>query len=695
MCRIRHFILCFFVVFTLPLLASKLEKGFEAMAGHDYFKAKKLFLEINRSRPDAYASYGLATIFSRNDNPFFNTDSAARYVRLSHSLFAAAPKILNLGGTVIDAPSILRLADTVAGRQLEQLGKNGSAALYDRFLLDFYMVSAKFKEEAVYRRDELEFNTVLSHNSSDSTGAFLLTHPESEFFLEAALLKDRQLFDEFTAANTAAGFKKFLKTHPKNVMVNTAYERLFGLHKKNADKAGLKDFVTTYPQAPQHLEAWTLLFTLSVKTFTSEEITEFLNEHPGFPLKNSIMKELELNLVTLYPYQKDDDLAGFINTEGKFAIMPEYDAVTDFYDGLAVVSKNDSVFFINKENSNPFHKTFAEAYVFRYGIAPVKQGHSWYFINRLGGIVSKAYEEINEFSDAAYVVKQGNKYGVVDQFGQSLVEPRFDKLGDFKNGYAYYIEAGSYGFVSRLGVQHKAEFEWVSDFDSSGIAIYKEEARYGIIHTSGKRLLEPAYDQVLKARNGIFVVVSGSSYGFFSTAGCFISPVMYDFAKDKTAGHYTDGTFFKLIRNREQALMNGNGQVLIPFGTYTELNFFSGSLMRVKKAVKGEGRYGYIDRRYSPVVPFKYERAGDFADSLAIAELKDGYLLIDTKGTELLVSENAIEKVSPHYYLISETRQLVDRQGRVAYNGVISVRLLQPGLYAVALASSEIRLLKD
>ena len=224
-------ILFFFIALALPLAASKLEKGFEAMAGHDYFKAKKLFSEINRSGPDAYASYGLALIFSRNDNPFFNVDSAARYVRLSHSLFAAAPKILRLGGLVVDAPSILGLADTVAVWKLQQLKKNGSIGQYDRFLT-LYLASGKIKEEAVYLRDELEFNAALLRNSSDSTDAFLLSHPESEFFLEGTLLKDRQLFDETTAGHTAAGYKKFLKKYPKNVMVNTAYEKLSGLHKK-------------------------------------------------------------------------------------------------------------------------------------------------------------------------------------------------------------------------------------------------------------------------------------------------------------------------------------------------------------------------------------------------------------------------------------------------------------------------------
>lgn len=685
------------VILTLlvgTLAASRLEKGFEAMAGHDYFKARKLFFEINRSGPDAYASYGLATIFSRNDNPFFNLDSAGKYVRLSHNLFQAAPKMLKLAGIMVDGPAILSLADAIARDRLLGLKKENSAARLDRFLLDF-IVSDKIRSEAVYLRDELEFNSVLSSNKSDSTEAFLLTHPESEFFMEAWLLRDRQLFDETTAPHTAGAYAFFLKKYPRNVMVNTAYEKLFLLHKKNADKNGLKDFVKTYPQAPQHLDAWKLIFTLSVKTFTSEEMTGFLAENPDFPLKNSILKELELNYLVLYPFHKNDDLAGFIDTTGKFAILPEYDAATDFYDGLAVVSKNDSVFFINKENVNPFHKRFAEAYVFHYGIAPVKQGNSWLFINRLGEAVSRPYDEINEFSDGAYVIRIGNKYGAVDQFGQLLLEPKFDKLGDFKNGFAYYVEAGRYGFVSRNGISHKAEFEWISDFDSSGVAVFKESAHYGLILSSGKKMLEADYDQILRGNSGIFIVASGSTYGFYSAGGCFLSPVMYDFAKDKTAGYYTDGHLLKLVRRGEQALMNKNGQVLLPFGSYAEVHFFSEGLMRIKKMVKGEGRYGYLDFRLNPIIAPKYEQAGNFADSLAQVELKDRFILVDRNGTEIFAADSPLEKVSPHYYRIEETKQLVNGRGEVVYNGVVAVKGLKSGLWAVVLTSGEIRLIQD
>ncbi len=675
--------------------ASKLEKGFEALQQRDYFRAKKLLSDVNHSAYDTYASYGLATIFSRSDNPFFNADSAAKYVRVSYNLFVAAPKILKLSGFLVDGPGILQLADSITALQLSRLKKELSLAGCNQFLLENPLAAKKIKEEVVYWRDELEFNQVLLTNRSDSTLAFLLAHPLSGFYTEASLLYDRQLFDENTLRFTETEYISFLKKYPHNAMVNTAYESLFQIYKQRSDANGLKNYVKDYPQAPQNLDAWKLLFSLSVKSFSNDELTRFLEEYPDFPLKNSILKELELNKITLYPYQ-EHDLVGFINTEGKRAIMPDYDAATGFYEGLAVVNKNDSVFFINKENENPFHKTYAEAFPFRHGIAPVKQGSKWFFINRQGQVISKAYDEISEMSDFAYVVKQGGKYGAVDNYGKPLIEPRFYKLGDFKNGLAYYMEDGKYGFVSRLGSQHKAEFEWISDFDAGGIAVFRHDNKYGLVRSNGKKILEAQFDQVFKAHADVFVVVLGGNYGFYSARGCFLSLVSYDFAKDKTAEYYSDGTLLRLVRKGEQSLIDENGKTLVPFGAYTELGFFAEGLLRVKKTTKKESRYGFLDKRFSLAIACKYEEAADFADSLALVTIKGRTALIDYSGNEVFVTEHPVEKVAPHYYLVNgNLTQLVDSRGTIVFTSVAGVQKAKEGVWIVTMNSGEIKLLYD
>jgi hypothetical protein len=656
-------------------------KGFKALAVYDYFKARANFLKINKKKTNAYACFGLAVISSRNDNPFSNTDSATKYINLSYRAYLEKPQAIAFSGFIVDSVAILRLADSIAVKQFNKARKKNTVEAYNFFLKNNRLANHKLLKQAVYQRDEVEFNHLLMVNKSDTTELFIVTHPLSSFYSEALILKDRELYDEYTASGTAAAYRRFIQSFPKNVMINTAYEKLFLQYRQRSDIEGLSFFVKHYPGAPQVIEAWKLLFSLTVKAYSFSELKRFLEEYPEFPLKNSILKELELNKLVIYKHQWGD-LTGFIGEDGKFVIAPVYDAASDFYEGLSVVTKNDSVFYINKENVNPFGTVYTDAMVFHNGIAPVKQNDKWSFINRQGQVISKTYDEINELANGIYVVKINDHYGALDQYGQPLIEPRFDKLGDFKNDYAYYVENGLYGFVSTSGKVHKPEFDWISDFDDEQTAIVRQNNKYGLVHGLGKKILDATYDQVVKAGPGVFLVVNNTSYGFFDPKGCFIAHIGYDYLKEKTPDFYASNGFFRLMKKNGQQIMDENGQVIISIDkNYKEINFAANGLMRVLKKKK----YGYVDRKLNVVIPFKYDEASDFKDSVALVKLKEKYLMIDVQGKELFESADKIEKLSTHYFKVS------NEQGVNA----ASVEKINNRLLIITLTGGEIKLIND
>ena len=73
--------------FTKNVKAGGLDKGFDALSIHDYFKAKTLFYKALK-KDSAAATYGLSVIYSRDNNPFYSLDSALLYIKLSASTFA-------------------------------------------------------------------------------------------------------------------------------------------------------------------------------------------------------------------------------------------------------------------------------------------------------------------------------------------------------------------------------------------------------------------------------------------------------------------------------------------------------------------------------------------------------------------------------------------------------------------------------
>lgn len=668
------------------------KKGFEALAVYDYFKAKACFYKALSGKQASAAAYGLATIYARRDNPFTNADSAARYVNLAYFLRQAPARQNRVwAGFVADSAAVLSLADSIAVRQLALAKKQNTVAAYEQFLLQHLLCSQKLKHTAVYLRDELEFNRALAANSSDTTLFFMRSHPGNSFYHEADMLKDRQLFDEWTQAGTAASYIGFMRKYPANIMHKQALERLFTIYRQAADAQGLAFFVKTYPAAPQSLEAWKLLFSLSVKAYSYSELKRFLTDFPEFPLKNSILKELELNKLVYYPYQAGEFM-GFINEEGRQVIAPVYDAVSEFREGLSVVQRNDSVFYINKEASNPFDAYYEDAQPFKNGLAPVKVNGKWVFINRQGQQVSKLFDEVNELSNNLYVVKQGDKYGALDQYAQTLIEPVYDKLGDFKNDFAYYAGKEGYGFVSVSGQAYKPEFEWISDFDEAQIAVMKQNGKYGLVNGRGRMLLEARYDLVVRAAAEVFLVVLNNQYGFFAAKGCFILGVAYDYSKEKQPEFYTNGRYFRLMKKKGQSIVDENGVGLQGLQEYNEVNFYCNGLMRVKKKKK----YGYLDRRMNTAIPFKFEEAGDFSDSLACVVLKGRHLLINLQGKEVYSDVAPIKKLSAHLYEVDgESKTLLNHRGEVLATGVSAVERVNSRLWVVTTATNEIKLIND
>jgi hypothetical protein len=672
------------------LTASKISEAFEALSIHDYFKARKLFYSINKKRFDPKASYGLAIIFNRNNNPFYNSDSAAKYIHIS--LNSLVEKLPNppLSGFTADRASIQQLLDTIAFKQLKMCLLENSIKAYNAFLAKNYLASEKYRTAAIANRDELEYNHVLEINRSDSTQLFLIQHPLSTLREEAFKLKERQVFEEITKDGKEKSFIYFITHHQKNSNLNNAYDALLELYKNTKDKTGLANFIRNYPNAHHRTEAWQLLFTLSVKTFTKEELESFITTYPDFPFRNSILKEMQLNDLVLIPIEEKERV-GFADTSGKIRIKPMYDDVSDFMEGLSIVHKNDSVFYVNKENINTLGRVFTDALPFHNGLAPAKIKDKWFLIDRLGEIRSEAYDEVNEMSEDLYIVKQNDLYCAIDEYGQKVYPCKFDRLGDLKNGNAYYQSENKYGFITKGGYVHKPEFEWISDFSTNGIAIYKLANKFGLIRNNGKVLLEARYDLVQACTENIYLLVQNSLYGYYSTNGCFLSEIAYDHEKERNIRSYTDGSYLKLVKKKAEAFVDLNGKMIIDFNAYQEISLPSDGLIRVKK----NNKYGYLDKKLATVIAPKYISATDFQDSVAIVSTKKGYQVINVKGETQIESQYKIEKAAKGYYLLEtdEGNLISDRKGRQLFSNITSYEPY--GKYLIIyLDNGEIKILK-
>ncbi len=620
----RKILVIFIICFVTKAWGNKISDAYSALSIFDYFKAKQLFYKSHPKFP-AESAFGLATIYIRTDNPFTNVDSAAKYISICKTHFKDT---VTYALYHINPATINQLTQKISFRGFEICNKINTIEGYNDFLTRFYFSEETLLSQIYDRRDELQLKKITNSQSSDSARLFLYNYPESVFYKQAQYMFYDFQYNEQTPQKTVSQLQLFLKHFPENPNVAEAEQALFRLVQETHSADSIYRFIKHYSTSITNEIAWKLLYSLSVSHYSKEELTGFLAKYPDYPYNESILKEISLAQNILLPLKDNNDKYGYIDTIGNWAILPQFDDAQPFSEGFAAVCKNDSCYYINKEGNKISEYYFEETENYKDGIAIVKKSNNYYLINRSAQIVSQGYQDINESSGKLYVCKLNNLYGAINAKGEIIIPFSYKKLGNFKNRYAYYMST-LYGLVDINNRTLQAQWDWVSDVDTNLIAIVKKANQFGLMTVNEQLLLPTEYDYITHCRDEIYLVVKRGMYGFFNAKEkCFITSVEYDYDTAFEPAYYTNGKYFKLVKDEDVALVDANGRYSINFNTYSNLFFAKCDIIRIQK----NNKYGYVDRKLKAITPVEFEEAEDFKNEVAIVSKKGTAQLINTSG---------------------------------------------------------------
>ena len=237
-----------------------------------------------------------------------------------------------------------------------------------------------------------------------------------------------------------------------------------------------------------------------------------------------------------------------INTNGEHITFHQFDSIDDFHEGLALVKLNGKYGYVDTLGNLKIEAKFDEAHPFSNGLAKVKlsknealaltnldhaKKHPKYsFINPSGEIViaDLAYDHIHAFSNDMALVYLKNEKFFINKTGLPEL--------DLKNKDLEIVS----GFEEEKAVvQHKwTHREYYIDKDGdklfgktfqqchpfkNGIAIVKEEGKYGLLAENGTLLIDFKYDQIKDFENGFSEVSLIRKYGIVDLSGKFILPI--------------------------------------------------------------------------------------------------------------------------------------------------------------------------
>ena len=260
-----------------------------------------------------------------------------------------------------------------------------------------------------------------------------------------------------------------------------------------------------------------------------------LNEKAG--LFNSEGKEIiPISYHWVYTDKIDDNIpivaelneskAGYINTKNEWAIPPTYLYAFAFQQGVARVKKGRNYMYINLKGE-PVIQDF-DAYVIdpsdnTYIVGVRKECK--YMVYDLNGNLLDTYNLLrnNWNDDAIFAVKKGGKWGYIDGYGKVIVPFEYEEVNNFSEGLASVRKDGKWGYINpKNEIVIPIEFtnKEVGFFKNGGAEYYTDRGA-GLINLKGEIIAEPKYDSI-EYVNGNIAIVSFNGYNY-----------LYDFVKEK------------------------------------------------------------------------------------------------------------------------------------------------------------------
>jgi hypothetical protein len=290
----------------------------------------------------------------------------------------------------------------------------------------------------------------------------------------------------------------------------------------------------------------------------------------------------------------------FYDYTGKKLNSKSYYSVVNFSDGICALQEtNISTPYLADKNFNEIKDLYT------YFKGPYSEGLAYATNDQTGTIHylnKKGYEAFNivakegsKCTNGFIVIKDKNdRFYHVNKTGKPISTKNWDEAGEF-------IE---------------------------GLAMVKENGKWGFIDTLGKKIIETKYGVVSNFTKGAAMVSLNNEFFLINKKGEAIGSSKYE-----AAGVPDNGTF-PLQKDKLAGLIDSKGNVIIDF-KYNSILYMSEDRVWAAK----NGKWGLLDNKGEPLTSFIYQGAYDFKDGYARVVLNDKIGLVNKAGKLVLPAE--------------------------------------------------------
>jgi hypothetical protein len=418
-----------------------------------------------------------------------------------------------------------------------------------------------------------------------------------------------------------------------------------------------------------------------------------------------------------------DRMQGLISRDGKTLLQPEFNQIKINDDGAVLVTKGNTWSFLNGENKlvRQFHADSIQAIDER--LYKLKfSGNSVLADQNLNLLTKTHFGHIGSFRNQFALVSFGDRNGIIRKNGSFLLEPRYKEIfieGKFVRAriagdrnqwvlfdtlaktitpktYQYigpynglFFPVLSKGFWGALDERGKEFVACVHDsliHTAAELVIVKFKGQYGIINRNEEWVVTPQRNRLQLIDGERYLELTTNKFLKSIKGGViYFTENRIEIKKDHFLEYVSSGEIWKV---------NFNGVIIDRFTEQEGVESISVE-SEGYRAIRKDGRYGFIDNRSRLRIANRYEDVKNFNEGLAGAKIlgKWGFISKEDK----IAIQPVYDDVSSFHDGYAVVRQkksfgLIDKSGKVIipvrYDAIESLdgtrfRIIQNGLIGI------------
>lgn len=218
---------------------------------------------------------------------------------------------------------------------------------------------------------------------------------------------------------------------------------------------------------------------------------------------------------------------GFVNATGALVIPAIYSKVADFQEGRAAVQRNGLCGYIDTQGEEVVHLEFSKCLDFDNGKAVVYKGYRRGGLIDLNGnyIIEPSLNRLYHFTDGRGLVRDSSyRFYYITSQSNNVHSGMYQQAGAFQHGVAVVqsTENDQWGVINHKGIELiTPKYDKIENFQD-GYARVRIRQLSGLSNLNGELIVQPHYEYISYAGDGVFRVEQGDKIGYFDAEGQWI-----------------------------------------------------------------------------------------------------------------------------------------------------------------------------